>query len=65
MSNHAKYRAMERFIDTDKIKKTISNPTTKVNQFEGRIKVEKKIDGRNITVIYKKEKGKFVIITII
>lgn len=63
MSHHAKIRAMERGIDIAKIKQTILDPTSKREKFVGRVQVERTIDGRVVIVIYKKEHGKFVIIT--
>lgn len=65
ISIHAQIRSMERGIDIDKIKKVIKEPDFSEKQFENRIKVNKVIDGRNITVIYTKNKNEFVIITTI
>ena len=61
---HAEYRLIERGIDIDKIKQTIHSPDKRVPQFNGRTKVEKKLqEGQKLYVIYIEEKNKFVIIT--
>lgn len=65
ISTHAQIRITERGLDIDKVKKVISNPDISVTQFEGRIKVSKLLDDRNITVIYTKDKNVFVVITAI
>ncbi len=64
-SSHAQIRMDERGISTDKIKEVISSPDSSVNKHSGRVESKKMIDGRTITVIYKKEKTTFVIITTI
>lgn len=65
MSTHAQIRSEQRGLDIDKIKKVIRTPDSIEDQFEGRVKVNKVIDDRNITVIYTKAKNVFVIITAI
>lgn len=65
VSTHAQIRLLERGIDIEKVKKVISAPDLLVPEFEGRTKVSKLLDDRNITVIYTKEKNVFVIITAI
>lgn len=65
MSTHAQIRSMERGIDVDKIKLVIREPDRSENQFEGRVKSVKMIEGRNITVVYTKSSNVFVIITAI
>ena len=57
-SLHCQFRIPERGIKIDHIKKAIKEPDTKQNAFEGRIKVQKKIDGKIIKVVYFKDKFK-------
>jgi hypothetical protein len=65
LSIHAQIRVMERGIDLDKIKKVISEPDHESQLDSGRIKSRKAIEGRDITVVYSKDKNTFVIITAI
>lgn len=65
LSTHAQIRLSERGIDFSKIKKVIKEPDKSKAEFGGRIKATKLIEGRNITVIYYKNKNEFVIITAI
>jgi len=65
LSTHAKYRSLERGVSIDTIKRVIGNPSKISNQAEGQIRVEGEVDGRNIIVVYIKNKTNFVIITVI
>ncbi len=65
---HCQSRISERNINIDHIKKAIKDPDSKVDAFEGRIKVQKKIDSKVIKVVYSKDrfrdkKEEYLIIT--
>lgn len=65
ISYHAQYRALERGVSSEDIKKVISQSLQKKNTFDSRIEASLVIKGRIVTVIYKEKQGKFVIITVI
>jgi hypothetical protein len=55
MTVHFQARLGERNIDIDHVKQAIRSPDSRVNVFDGKIKVTKKIGGKEIEVIYSKE----------
>ena len=61
---HAEMRFLERGIDIDNVKKVVRSNKPKIPTFDDRIKVTDTLsDDRTLTVIYKEEKNKFIIIT--
>lgn len=60
---HAEIRLVERGIDIDNVKKVIQSPSSVVPQDLGRVRATKDLqDGRILSVIYRQERGQFVII---
>jgi len=51
---HCQFRLYERGINVDHIKKAITNPDSKQDAYEGKIKVQKKIGEKVIKVVYSK-----------
>lgn len=65
---HYQDRMLERSIPIDHIKKAIYSPDEKKDAFEGRFKVIKKIEDKNLVVIYYKDgfkdkKDEYIVIT--
>jgi hypothetical protein len=65
---HCQFRLYERAINVDHIKKAIMKPDNKEDAYEGKIKVQKKIGGKTIKVVYyqntvKNKKEEYNIIT--
>jgi len=65
---HCQFRLYERGINVDHIKKAIMNPDSRRDTYEGKIKVQKKIGGKIIKVVYckntcKDKKEEYNIIT--
>lgn len=68
MSKHFEDRVQDRGLNIDHVKKAIKEPDNKENIREGRFKVEKKIEGKTIRVVYYKEgfrdkKNHFILVT--
>lgn len=67
-SNHFQVRIVERGINIDHVKSAIRSPDSSKSTFEGKIQVNKKVDGKEIEVIYYKspfrdKKEEYIVIT--
>lgn len=63
VSDHAKFRIMERGIDVDLAKQVIKAPDTDIIQKDGSRVATKKVAGdRNLTIVYKQKSSTQVII---
>ena len=65
LSHHAQYRSRERGVSFDIIKKVVRSPETTKLKHGGRVWVQKKVEGKTITVVYKKERNNIIIVTVI
>lgn len=61
---HAKERIALRKIREEWIEKAIAEPDKLIDAHDGRMQAIKKVNGDKISVIYKKDKGFVVVITI-
>lgn len=64
VTTHAELRLIQRQIDIDNAKKTMTKPARLARLDNGRMKATRQLeDGRVLTIIYVEEKTQFVIIT--
>lgn len=65
--NHFQARFIERGINIDHVKSAIRKPDSSKPTFEGKTQVNKKVDGKEIEVIYYKspfrDKEEYIVIT--
>jgi len=63
LTDHVKYRILERGIDVAKIKAVLKNPDSNQSAFGSKSRAVKKLNGKTLEVVYTKKKTEFIIIT--
>lgn len=64
LTNHAKYRVLERNIKISDIKSVLKNPDYYGYTFDNKVVARKLIKNKTLEVIYTKSKNKILIITV-